>query len=146
MVRIGLIGVGFIGMSHLPDMHSLESGHIALGWLHPDFALQQGKVPTEFLVRIKEFAARWCDSIAALGWGAAGGFHTCEFCGKALASGTFGVPSEKRLFYVPEMITHYVEKHGYAPPADFIAAVLSCPLPGTCQYEIAVRPFADRLE
>ena len=131
-------------MSHIPDMQTLESGHVAVGWLHPDSPFPKVEVPKEFVARIKEFAARWGDSIEALNWGAAGGYHTCEFCGKAHASGTFGVPSGDRMFFVPEMIAHYVEKHGYSPPADFIAAVMTCPLPGTREYGIVVRPFTNR--
>jgi hypothetical protein len=131
-------------MSHISEMTTLESGHVAVGWLHPDHPYPKSAVSGEFIARIKEFSARWGDSIRALGWGASGGFHTCEFCGEVHASGTFGVPAGDHIFYVPEMIAHYVEKHGYAPPPDFIAAVLACPLPGTQEYKADVQPFADR--
>jgi hypothetical protein len=76
--------------------------------------------------------------------GRLGGWHTCEFCGKALGFGSFGVPADGRLFYAPDMIAHYVEEHGYAPPEMFIAAVLECPLPGTAEYVEAVRPFTEK--
>jgi hypothetical protein len=132
-------------MSHIPDMHKIYDGpRIAVGWLHPDHEFPKAPVPVEFLAKLKEFSRRWGDSIRSLGWGAAGGFHTCKFCGEALASGTFGVPAGNRIFDAPEMIAHYVERHDYAPPAEFISAVMACPLPGTPEYEAAVAPFATR--
>lgn len=133
-------------MSHIPDMQRDDEGRVCVGWLHPDHAFPRGAVAQKFVARLKEFACRWGKSIRALGWGAAGGFHTCEFCGKALASGTFGVPAGDRIFDAPEMIAHYVERHDYAPPGEFIAAVLACPLPGTPEYLAAVAPFAIRYD
>src|SRR5947209_6974283 len=122
-------------VSYVPDMQTLDSGQVAVGWLHPNHGFPQGSVPADFVAKLREFARRWAESITALGWGAAGGFHACEFCGKAWGSGTFGVPAGERVFYAPEMIAHYVEEHRYAPPAEFIAAVLASPLPGTREYE-----------
>ena len=52
-----------------------------------------------------------------------GGCHSCDFCGKALGFGSFGVPAGDKLYYAPDMIAHYVEQHDYDPPAEFIAAV-----------------------
>jgi hypothetical protein len=54
------------------------------------------------------------------------------------------VPSGGRIFFAPEMIAHYVERHGYAPPDEFVSAVMACPLPGTEAYATVVGPFAER--
>ena len=129
---------------HIPDMSTSGSGRVAVGWLHPDHPFRQGAVSPAFIARLTEFARRYGDSARALGWGATDGCHECEFCDKALGFGSFGVPMGGRLFYAPEMIAHYVEKHGYAPPAEFVESVLACPLPGTPEYDEAVRPFALR--
>jgi hypothetical protein len=131
-------------MSHIPDLRVLESGLVAIGWLHPEHLFPQGTVPPVFLARLKEFERRWRDSIEALGWDAAGGYHTCEFCGQAWSSGTFGVLARERVYYVPEMMAHYVEQHSYAPPAEFIADVLACPLPGTPEYAAAAAQLGTR--
>jgi hypothetical protein len=129
-------------MSFVADMTPEWSEKVlAVGWLHPDHPYTRGEMPTAFVERLNEFARRWFESIEALGWGVACGYHTCEFCGKAWGSGTFGVPFGDRLFYAPEMIAHYAEQHGYAPPAEFVAAVLASPLPGTQEYATAVAPF-----
>jgi len=37
------------------------------------------------------------------------------------------VPGEGCIYGSPSMIAHYIEAHGYAPPEEFIAAVLRCP-------------------
>lgn len=121
-------------MSHIPDMQKLESGDVAVGWLHPDHLFSQGDTAPEFLAKLKEFVSRCRASAAALGLGAAGGYHTCEFCGQAHGSANFGVPAGDRLYFSPEMIVHYVEVHRYAPPAEFIAAIMASPLPGTREY------------
>jgi hypothetical protein len=130
-------------MSYIADMTALDRGCVGVGWLHPEFPVPQGAVPPAFSGRLKEFARRWFTSVEALGFGVAMGFHTCEFCGEFSASGTFGVPAGNRLFFVPEMIAHYVERHGYAPPSEFIEAVLACPLPGTPEYSTLVARFVE---
>ena len=125
---------------HIPDL-KIESGYVSVGWLHPDHPFPQGEVPAEFVAKLKQFARLWGKGIDALRWGACGGFHQCEFCGKAWGSGSFGVPATDRLYRAPEMIAHFVEDHGYQPPSAFIAAILAAPVPGTREYEIAVAPF-----
>ena len=32
-------------------------------------------------------------------------------------------------------IVHYLDKHSYSPPEEFISALLSCPLPSSTEYE-----------
>ena len=127
-------------------MERVGERRIAVGWLHPDHDFPRGTAPPEFLAKLKRLAACWGDSVTALGWGVAMGFHTCEFCEKSHASGTFGVPAGEGIFCAPEMIAHYVEQHAYLPPEEFIAAVLACPVPGTEAYETAVESFALRYD
>ena len=133
-------------MSFYPDM-ARESmvavgDHVrAIGWLHPDHPYTKGEVCAEFLSRLKEFVAHCRQSANALYFGAFGGFHTCEFCGKALGIGNFGVPSGDLLFVAPEMVVHYIQQHGYCPPAEFVGAVLQSPLPDTEEYQLITEPF-----
>lgn len=51
------------------------------------------------------------------------------------------MPSGAVLYVAPEMIAHYCESHECSPPQEFVAAVLSCPEPGTQEYADAIRPF-----
>jgi hypothetical protein len=131
-------------MSHIADLEPLDYGSVAVGWLEPEFPYPRGAVPPAFAARLREFARRWGESVEALEGGVAMGYHTCGFCGKAHGSGTFGVPSGDTLYWCPELVAHYVEQHGYAPPAEFVAAVMACPLPGTPEYAAAVAPIVAR--
>jgi hypothetical protein len=133
-------------MSFFPDMGRetlvAAGDHVrAVGWLHPDHPYTKGEVPAEFLARLKELAVRSSASAEALCFVAFGGPHTCELCGRAQGSGNFGVPSGDLLFVAPEMVVHYIEQHGYSPPAEFVAAVLRSPLPGTEEYQTITGPF-----
>jgi hypothetical protein len=135
-------------MSWYPDMgrESMVAigEHVrAVGWLSADHPYTQGAVPTEFVDRLREFVRLASASATALYFGAFGGFHTCEFCGGAHDSRNFGVPSGEVLFVAPAMVAHYVEQHGYAPPQEFMAAVLTSPLPDTPEYQSAVRVFRE---
>jgi len=130
-------------MTFFPDMGTesmMDSGEPirAIGWLHRDHPYPQRTVSQDFLDRLREFTHLWGKSSDALDWAAAGGVHSYEFCGKCHLSGNFGVPAGDLLFVAPEMIAHYVEKHSYHPPAEFVAAVLAAPLPGTQEHKAAV--------
>jgi hypothetical protein len=116
-------------MSHIADLQSLETGELAVGWLHPDHPFSEADPTPAFLAKLKEYASRSGASAVALGPGAAGGYHTCEFCGRARGTANFAVPAGVKIYLSPEMIAHYVEFHRYAPPAEFVAAVMSSPLP-----------------
>jgi hypothetical protein len=136
-------------MSFFPDLGCeslvVAGDHVrAIGWLHPDHPYTKGEVPAEFLSLLKEFTARSSVSAETLYFGAFGGFHTCEFCGRAHGIGNFGVPRGDLLFVAPEMVVHYIEEHGYSPPAEFIEAVLRSPLPDTEEYQIITEPFWHR--
>lgn len=133
-------------MSFFPDMGQVSlvaaGEHVrAIGWLHPNHVFTKGNVSTEFLNRLKEFAKRSGPSAEALYFGAFGGFYTCGFCGQAHGIGNFGVPHGDLLFVAPEMVVHYIEEHGYCPPAEFITAVLRSPLPDSEEYQALTEPF-----
>ena len=136
-------------MSYFPDMGHVSmvaSGkHVrAIGWLSSNQPYTTGDVSADFIRRLKEFAARSAESAEELYFGAFGGFHTCEFCRRVRGIGNFGVPRDSLLFIAPEMIVHYIEHHGYAPPHEFVEAVLHAPLPATPEYASAVAVFRQR--
>lgn len=133
-------------MSFFQDMGTVSMAaagdHVrAVGWLHPDHPYTKGEVSPDFLARLKEFAAQCGQSAEALFFGAWGGIHTCEFCGKAHSAAEFGVPGDDVLFVAPQMIVHYIEQHGYCPPAEFAAAVMRSPLPASEEYQLITEPF-----
>jgi len=117
----------------------------AIGWLSDQHPFPTGDTPPEFLTRLNEFCRRWYDGLEPLAWTwrAFLGAHDCELCGRSKASGNIGVPAGSVLFAAPQLVAHYVESHRYAPPADFVTAVLSAPLPGTPEYAVAVAGFRE---
>jgi hypothetical protein len=57
------------------------------------------------------------------------GLHHCDLCLYEGRPGTRNVfvPAGKVVLVCPELITHYMNEHGYRPPDEFCAAVLACP-------------------
>jgi hypothetical protein len=136
-------------MEHFPDMSvqtQIASASFirAIGWLAAATPYSTGDTSPEFVSKLHLLAKHWDASTSALGWPVAGGRHTCEMCGQFRAAGNFGVPDGAVLYVAPEMVAHYVDAHRYAPPEGFVDAVRRCPVPGTPEYERAVRPFVSR--
>jgi hypothetical protein len=48
------------------------------------------------------------------------------------------VPGRKSVIVAPVLIEHYIDAHGYMPPAEFCEAVLECPPMGTDEYFAAL--------
>lgn len=135
-------------MTWFPDMGTAcmigEGDHLrAIGWLSDQHPFPVGDTPPEFLVRLKEFCHNWGNGQDSLKWAIFFGPHKCELCRNYMAVGNIGVPGMGVLFAAPEMVAHYVEAHRYSPPPEFIAAVLSAPLPGTPEYHEAVSVFPE---
>lgn len=122
---------------------------LSVGWLSAKQPYTQGEVPELFVERLWIFCCN--PFFYTLG------YHNCPFC----PGSSFGVlvqhgSEERRLgsaeirvlggcniiYAAPDMIYHYVIRHHYQPPAEFIQAVLDCPLPGSPEYE-AVRRKMD---
>jgi hypothetical protein len=105
----------------------------------PEFATRMGVEREDALSLLKDVSALY-DKLAAphdatrLKW-------PNEFCGQALGIGNFGVPKGELLFVAPEMVVHYVERHAYCPPTEFIQAVLQSPLPDTEEYRLITERF-----
>ena len=115
----------------------------AIGWLSAEHPFPTGSTSPDFLARLKQCCERWGDANDSLQWDLFMGVHECELCNSCMAAGNVGVPAGKLLYVAPEMVAHYVEAHRYAPPAEFIAAVMTAPLPGTTAYHNAVAGFRE---
>jgi hypothetical protein len=131
-------------MTFQPDMQFGDDESATVGYLHPDHPFETRAAEPEFLVKLKEFVSLAGMSVRELGIGVCAGIHVCEFCGKACGSLNFGVPAGERIIFAPELIGHYVEVHQYAPPVEFIGAVMASPLPGTREYVAAIAPWIAR--
>ena len=136
-------------MAYFPDLapyaygYRLHAGVVHVGWLDGTHPFPKGSVDCQMLGKIKALAARPVELYR--------GRHICELCaappnlvktyipdkGKMLdpksswhkwaeqrwGNGEIRVSSEKVTFAAPVLVVHYIEEHGYLPPAQFLKAV-----------------------
>lgn len=118
------------------EMQFFEIHAVAIGWLEHDYPYARGPVSPEVVERLQRFEETGWTMLGMLG------FHACEFCEAegakrpAVCNTQHYIPAGDRIYIAPQMIRHYIEAHGYAPPAEFCEALLRCPLPGDDEYNL----------
>ncbi len=106
---------------------------VNVGWLGRDQPFSTGDVPEDLRTALLELA-RDPKNIMR-------GLHDCELCGEespimvpfprarrgrvALGTGEIHVEQDGTIYSAPTLIIHYVDKHHYRPPEDFLQAVAS---------------------
>lgn len=111
----------------------------SIGWLGSGHEFMTGDPPEDLVPLLKEHLADH--------WGifAAAGKHDCEFCaadGRMHAdSRNLFIPSSDTVYLAPGMIVHYIVKHGYLPPHEFIEAVRKCPPQGSENFMSFLKDF-----
>jgi hypothetical protein len=112
-----------------------------VGWLSPDHEFPRA-VPCEALLdRLWEFCQISVQQTR--------GIHDCPFCepprtikvtrnGRGLLLGTAEIrafsPASGHIYAAPTLIYHYVAAHHYAPPAEFVHALMEGPSPSRLSY------------
>jgi hypothetical protein len=111
-----------------------------VGWLDREHHFPTVRPSEEFLDRLW----RYCSvSVAQMR-----GFHDCELCpgervieteykGQRLLLGTSEIrvfAEDGDIYAVPTLIFHYVQRHHYRPPEEFVAAVMRDPTPPDPAY------------
>lgn len=103
----------------------------AVGWLERGCTYPTGEVDPRVFDRLNEFrVSPWQPMVAA-------GYHPCGLClyrTEAEGKSNLFIPGEGVIYVCPELITHYMNAHGYAPPAEFCQAVLGCPPMRSMEY------------
>jgi hypothetical protein len=120
-----------------------------IGWLDSAHPFPQAKPSPEFVARLWAFCRTPINTML--------GFHECPFCdddprmyltieqnGEKVGFGhaeiwIFG--REGKTYAAPTLISHYVVRHHYNPPAEFNQAVLEAPLPDTPEYDARAGQF-----
>jgi hypothetical protein len=134
------------GLVYFPDMHrgsgwftQDDKEYIYVGWLDDLHSFPTGELDTVIREKIRAL----CNSPEIL----YAGFHTCAFCPEpgnpeekyqvfrlrqsGLGSGDILLRnSDGSCFVAPNLLIHYVEVHGYLPPAPFLDAGVNYPVPG----------------
>jgi len=120
-----------------------------IGWLDAEHPFPQAEPSAEFVARLWAFCRSPVNTTL--------GVHECEFCyddpcmyltieqnGEKVGFGhaeiwVFG--DEGKTYAAPTLIYHYVVRHHYNPPAEYIQAVLTGPLPNTPEYDARAAQF-----
>ncbi|MDB0510037.1 hypothetical protein LBW60_15495 [Ralstonia solanacearum] len=111
------------------------SGVVNVGWLDVRSEFESGEVPAAFVERLKLIA------------GGVGVFKAlvepirelpvCEICGEVelhdvsgmlIPNAEIWVPAAGKIYASPITILHFIEVHGYRPPAEYVDTVLGVDL------------------
>ena len=137
-------------MAYFPDLSPYSYGHghhpgvVHVGWLDGVHPFSKGTVEGTVVEKLKLLASKPVELYR--------GRHICEVCivpagmvktfvpdrGRVIdpessfakwsesrsSNGEIRISGEKVIFAAPVLIVHYIEKHGYLPPAEFLAAVV----------------------
>jgi hypothetical protein len=123
---------------------------LAVGWVDHRHPPSRGIVKPAFVSRLVELLVNPWQPAQTLGW------HDCTFCrltrgptsfeygGAKVSIGTSNlfVPGRGCVYIAPSLILHFMDSHGYAPPAEFIKAVLGCPPMRSAEYHRALASVA----
>ncbi|WP_434426485.1 hypothetical protein [Nannocystis pusilla] len=126
-------------------------GLLNVGWLDVEHEFPT-MVPSRELVESLWHFREW--RIATMR-----GYHSCEFCepesddititrfhGEEVRLGFAEIRAFSRTgeaFAAPDLIFHYVAVHHYAPPAQFVDAIVKGPKPGSAEYELLLDKFLE---
>lgn len=113
-----------------------EGPLIAVGWLERGKPFSCGVVERRVFEALREMQRDpWQPFVSA-------GQHPCDLCAfepEAQGSANLFIPAGATLYVCPELIVHYINAHGYAPPDPFCRAVLACPPMRSMPYLKAIR-------
>lgn len=95
---------------------------IAIGWLENGKPFVTGETSKEIVERIHTYNKTSGMYYRFLG------YHECDFCDYInieLGATTILIFYKEKVYACPALIIHYIEKHQYRPPDEFIEAVLN---------------------
>lgn len=114
----------------------------AVGWLEQGKPFPVGAVDRRVYGRLIEMRQNpWQPAFAA-------GLQSCslgQYEPEAHGGKNLFIPGNGFQYVCPELITHYMNAHGYAPPREFCDAVLACPTMRSAAYHKALLANGGRL-
>ena len=118
-------------MTYYPDLSacdyfgSIDVPLVAIGWLENGRPVPTGEVPEQVFEQLRELLRE--------PWGPAFcGWHDCDLCVYRYGPSKLGthrntmgfknvfVPGDAKIYVAPELILHYIDQHGYSPPAELV--------------------------
>jgi hypothetical protein len=113
-----------------------EAKLVAVGWLERGTPYSTGAVDRRVYDVLAEIRKNPWQPFACAG------MHECDLCcfhPEARGAANLFIPANGNIYVCPELIVHYMNAHGYAPPSVFCNAVLACPPMRSMQYLKAIR-------
>ena len=112
---------------------------LAIGW-HEEEPISTGHCPIHVVERLVELRHQFAEAFPEYSFR---GLHACSLCGgdeSTLRNSHINlfVPGGDVMYLATGRVDHYIAVHGYAPPSEFIDAVMDCPDPRSAQYAVAV--------
>ncbi len=111
---------------------------VAVGWLERGKSFPKGTVDRRLYEALAEMRKNpWQPLVSA-------GVHECDLCcfePEVCGSANLFIPAYGTIYVCPEMIVHYMNAHGYAPPDVFCRAVLACPPMRSMPYLKAIKEY-----
>ena len=109
--------------SYYQDLTPYEYGRkddsLNIGWIGNEEDFETGEVSDDFIKKLKEI-----ESDDEHTKNTHKGFHQCELCGERLGSRVKKINYKGKSYSFPNKMSHYVIKHSYKPPQEFIDAVM----------------------
>jgi hypothetical protein len=106
---------------------------IAIGWIDQLHPFAQASIHPAIIAKLQQLPCPSPVAIASLS------INECPYCRETSSSTSFVIPGDGFLYVYPALLLHYIQQHGYAPPAAFCEAVLNCPPLYSPEYVEAVR-------
>jgi hypothetical protein len=105
-----------------------------VGWLERGRDFPTGTVPKDAFLKLFELKKNpWQIVVSA-------GFHECDLCQFQLefennvGNSNLCIPHNGKIYFCPELITHYINAHHYLPPREFVEAIYLCPPMRSIEY------------
>ena len=123
------------------DASSWRCPLLAIGWLeYPNEFPKGGQLVDNIRDRLAFLRFAFSQAYSSFrGW------HECSWCraeGMDAWRATLHdshinilIPDIDRVYVAPGRIDHYMERHGYLPPKEFLLALMQCPDPRDGDYE-----------
>jgi len=113
-----------------------DDSHVNIGWLEWEYPFNQGQVDPAIISKIGELCKRPVNLMR--------GYQRCRECSPAnvmieepigtnremvtLGNGEIRVAGQDKIYVCPTLIYHYMHRHSYQPPQEFLDAVQALPI------------------
>lgn len=122
----------FEDLSPCTYFEGLTGQLISIGWLAPGFDYETGDVSKEFFEALFNMLKKPWQPYAFAGREPCRlckfthGMPSLTYLGEKVSIGANNLflPDGGKAFVAPSLVIHYIDSHGYKPPAEFQAAVL----------------------